>query len=1132
MINKKLLSFDRGALRYVGANVAFQWLGMLCNVIFVRAIAQLVGAAFAGSLTSAQLWQNLVLCLATVPMRFAFTMLASAMSNQASKDVKRTLRSSIYAKLARLGPNYTETAATSEVVMLASEGVEQIDTYFAKYLPQLFYSLLAPVTLFVLLVGVHARSAIILLCCVPLIPMSIVAVQKFAKKLLANYWGEYTTLGDSFLENIQGLTTLKIYQADGWKHEQMNAQAERFRKITMKVLTMQLNSVTLMDLMAYGGAGLGIISAVAAFAAGRLTLTATLTIVLLAADFFLPLRLLGSYFHIAMNGAASAEKIFKLLAAEEPADGDRVPGENTTLKLEHVTFGYEKDRTILNDVSFTIPQGSFVSLVGESGCGKSTIAALLSGSRTGYTGSVTLGGVPVQELQQEQRLRTLTLVPHNATIFKGTVESNLRMAKPDADEAQLWAALEQVNLADFCRSQNGLQTALHEGGSNLSGGQRQRLAMARALLHDTPIYLFDEATSNVDAESENDIMQAIHSLAGKKTIILISHRLANVVHSDCIYAMSNGRVIEQGTHAELLAGGLQPPVSGTAAAGNTGRGGCLSMNKSNHRSPFAIVGRLIVLVKPMLPVMLAAIVMGVAGHFCATFITIFGGFGILRALGLASPVRTVGTAFACILVFALLRGVLRYAEQASNHYIAFKLLALIRDKVFGALRRLTPAKLEGRDRGDLISLITADIEALEVFYAHTISPICIACICVIGMTGFVGSWHILPALVLLTGYLLVGVALPVWSAKRGDRAAREYRQALADTNSYVLESLRGLKDTLQYQDTAARAEGITAHSEMLGEKQRAMKYREGLTVAITNTLILLTVLAVLGVSLNLYQSGKMGVEGVLVCTLSALSSFGPVVALANLGASLTQVFASADRVLDLLDEQPVTADVTDGTDTAFAGAAAEHVNFAYANEEVLHDLSLTIPEKKIVGITGRSGSGKSTFLRLLMRFWDVSSGSIRFGAEDIRRVNTAALREQESLVTQETELFDDTIENNIRIAKRDATREEVEAACKKAALDGFIHSLPKGYDTPVGELGGALSGGERQRIGVARAFLHDAPFLLLDEPTSNLDSLNEGVILKAVRAECKDKTVLLVSHRKSTMAAADISFSVESGRLS
>ena len=553
MINKKLLSFDRGALRFVGANVAFQWLGMLCNVIFVRAIARLVGAAFAGMLTTGVLWQNLLLCLGTVPFRFVFTLLASGMSDQASKNVKRTLRSNIYDKLTRLGPNYTETAATSEVVMLASEGVEQIDTYFAKYLPQLVYSLLAPVTLFVLLVGVHARSAIILLCCVPLIPMSIVAVQKFAKKLLAKYWGEYTTLGDSFLENIQGLTTLKIYQADGWKHEEMNAQAERFRRITMKVLTMQLNSVTLMDLMAYGGAGLGIISAAAAFAAGQLSLADTLTIVLLAADFFLPLRLLGSYFHIAMNGAASADKIFDLLAAEEPVDGTKAVGTDTTLALEQVTFGYEEGRTILHDVSLTVPQGSFVSLVGESGCGKSTVAALLAGSRTCTTGRVTLGGVPVEELKQADRLRALTVVPHNAAIFKGTVESNLRMAKPDASETELWNALEQVNLAGFCRSQNGLQTALHEGGSNLSGGQRQRLAMARALLHDSPIYLFDEATSNVDAESENDIMQAIHGLAGKKTVILISHRLANVVDSDCIYVLEGGRVVQQGTHAALLA---------------------------------------------------------------------------------------------------------------------------------------------------------------------------------------------------------------------------------------------------------------------------------------------------------------------------------------------------------------------------------------------------------------------------------------------------------------------------------------------------------------------------------------------------------------------------------------------------
>ena len=553
MINKRLIGTVPDSKPYIAGNVALQWFSLLSNAGMIFSFAWFLQQLLEGAAAPRTLVPPLAAGLAAVLVRGICTVGTGRMSFLAARSVKRTLRRSIYEKLLRLGPAYSQNMATSEAVQLAAEGVEQLETYFGAYLPQFFYSMLAPATLFALLAPVSLRAALALLVCVPLIPAAIAAVQTFAKKLLGRYWGQYTALGDTFLENLQGLTTLKIYQADGYKQEEMNREAEKFRRITMKVLTMQLNSVTLMDLMAYGGAGLGIISAVAAFAAGRLTLTATLTIVLLAADFFLPLRLLGSYFHIAMNGAASAEKIFKLLAAEEPADGDRVPGENTTLKLEHVTFGYEKDRTILNDVSFTIPQGSFVSLVGESGCGKSTIAALLSGSRTGYTGSVTLGGVPVQELQQEQRLRTLTLVPHNAAIFKGTVESNLRMAKSDADEAQLWAALEQVNLADFCRSQNGLQTALHEGGSNLSGGQRQRLAMARALLHDTPIYLFDEATSNVDAESENDIMQAIHSLAGKKTIILISHRLANVVHSDCIYAMSNGRVIEQGTHAELLA---------------------------------------------------------------------------------------------------------------------------------------------------------------------------------------------------------------------------------------------------------------------------------------------------------------------------------------------------------------------------------------------------------------------------------------------------------------------------------------------------------------------------------------------------------------------------------------------------
>ena len=553
MIKTRLLKLLKGSGKYIGANIFWQWIALLFQIAAVFAAGNMIQQLFEKTLDQQVMLQTAGIVILAICARFLCEKGAAYASYRASADVKTVLRKQIYEKLLRLGAAYKEKVSTSEVVQVSAEGVEQLEIYYGRYLPQLFYSLLAPITLFAVLSPISIKACIVLLVCVPLIPMSIVAVQKFAKKLLSKYWGIYTELGDSFLENLQGLTTLKIYQADEQKAKEMDDESERFRKITMKVLTMQLNSVSVMDIVAYGGAAIGMIVTVKEYLAGNVSLAGAFTIILLASEFFIPLRLLGSFFHIAMNGAASAEKIFKLLAAEEPADGDRVPGENTTLKLEHVTFGYEKDRTILNDVSFTIPQGSFVSLVGESGCGKSTIAALLSGSRTGYTGSVTLGGVPVQELQQEQRLRTLTLVPHNAAIFKGTVESNLRMAKPDADEAQLWAALEQVNLADFCRSQNGLQTALHEGGSNLSGGQRQRLAMARALLHDTPIYLFDEATSNVDAESENDIMQAIHSLAGKKTIILISHRLANVVHSDCIYAMSNGRVIEQGTHAELLA---------------------------------------------------------------------------------------------------------------------------------------------------------------------------------------------------------------------------------------------------------------------------------------------------------------------------------------------------------------------------------------------------------------------------------------------------------------------------------------------------------------------------------------------------------------------------------------------------
>ena len=551
MINKNLLSFDPAAMRYVWRCVLCQWLSLLCNVAFVWALAGIVGGALGAGLAAGAWPAAFAVCMISIPLRIVCTTRASAMSDKASAGVKRTLRAKIYQKMLALGTNYSETVATSEAVMLASEGVEQIDTYFARYLPQLFYSLLAPLTLFVLLAPVHLRSALVLLVCVPLIPMSIVAVQKFAKKLLDKYWGEYTSLGDDFLENIQGLTTLKIYGADGWKHEQMNEHAERFRKITMRVLTMQLNSVTLMDLLAYGGAALGIISAVAAFAAGQLGLAGCLAIVLLAADFFLPLRLLGSYFHIAMNGMAASDKIFRLLDLSEPAHGG-VSCPAGDIVCRGLRFSYEPEREILHGVDLTIPQGKFVSLVGESGCGKSTISALLMGRNKGYTGSMTVGGAELRDIEEASLMRRITYVSHQSYLFKGTVRDNLLMGKPGASDDELWSALTQVNLADFLRGEAGLDTLLSERGENLSGGQRQRLALARALLHDSPVYIFDEATSNIDVESENDIMAQIHALAGRKTVLLISHRLANVTASDEIYVLERGNIVQHGTHDALL----------------------------------------------------------------------------------------------------------------------------------------------------------------------------------------------------------------------------------------------------------------------------------------------------------------------------------------------------------------------------------------------------------------------------------------------------------------------------------------------------------------------------------------------------------------------------------------------------
>ena len=553
MINKRLIGTVAESKKYIAGNVVLQWCSLAANIAMMFSITSLLANLFYGSADTASIWATAVVVLLALFIRFLCTTGASRMSYLSSKAVKKTLREKIYEKLLRLGASYNEQVKTSEVVQVAVEGVDQLETYFGAYLPQFFYAMLAPLTLFAVLCFVNVPAAIVLLVCVPLIPSAIAAVQTWAKKLLGKYWGQYTALGDTFLENLQGLTTLKIYQADEFKNKEMNVEAEKFRRITMKVLTMQLNSITIMDLIAYGGAALGVIMAVTQYANNHVSLAGCLLIILLAADFFLPMRQLGSFFHIAMNGMAASDKIFRLL--DLPEHKQEV---SESFPLQHdivcsgLRFSYEPDREILHGVDLQFPQGSFTALVGESGCGKSTVASILMGRNKGYTGSVTIGGVELRKVNESSLLRNITYVGHQSYLFKGTVRDNLLMSRPSASDDELWEVLERVHLAGFLKAEQGLDTPLLEKAGNLSGGQCQRLALARALLHDSPVYIFDEATSNIDVESENDIMAEIHKLARTKTVILISHRLANVVQADNIYVLDGGNIAECGSHEELL----------------------------------------------------------------------------------------------------------------------------------------------------------------------------------------------------------------------------------------------------------------------------------------------------------------------------------------------------------------------------------------------------------------------------------------------------------------------------------------------------------------------------------------------------------------------------------------------------
>ena len=1162
MIKKRLIGLLSQAGKHIIYHILLQILSLISQIVLVFTLANVLEKAVGGKLDRNALLIAIITFVIVYIIRVTCEELEAKEAYLASVDVKRVIREKIYDKLLRLGAGYREKVSTSQVVQLSSEGVEQLETYFGRYLPQFAYSMSAPIILFIVLaIKVNFVVSLILLLLVPLIPVSIVAVMKIVGRLFKKYWGGYSDLGDTFLENLQGLTTSKIYRADERKADKMDVEASHFRKITMRVLTMQLFSTTVMDILAYGGAAVGMLVGISYFLKGEISLAGMLTVILLASEFFLPLRLLGSYFHIAMNGMSASDKIFELLDMEEGKKGEEEADEGIPIiNIENVDFSYDEERKILNKVNMLFPKGSFTSIVGESGCGKSTVVGIISGRNKGYSGSIKLGTKELRDINEASLLKKVTLVKSNGYLFKGTVEENLKMADMHATSEMLWEVLRKVRLDELFRERDGLDTLIAEKAGNLSGGQAQRLALARALLSKSEVMIFDEVTSNIDAESEEMIMEVIKSLAGKRTVIMISHRLYNVMESDNIYMMNKGEITESGTHAELLAKQgeyaklfnsqnaleayakkkeLKPNIRKAVVTDSVevGEEAEYEEAKEERRSGIAIMGKLIVLIKPLLHVMAMAVLLGVTGYLCAISLTILGA----KTLGLATggflsdtvkylsenagvSEKITGIMTAMILV-AVFRGIFHYIEQYCNHFIAFKLLAVIRHKVFAALRKLCPAKLEGRDKGNLISIITTDIELLEVFYAHTISPIAIAIAVSLIMIIFIGNYSVAAGVFALIAYLVIGVVIPLINGKRGGTLGMKFRNAVGELSSFVLGELRGIDETIQYGAGEKKKKAIYDKSVNLAKIQKELAEAEGRQRGFTNGAIQLFSYGMLLLTLILYSNSIIEFEAVVICTVAMMSSFGPVVALSALSNNLNQTLASGERVLALLEEEPEVAEVEAGKDSIslseFTGAKAKAVDFSYGDKKILEDFTLEIKKGKIIGIHGASGSGKSTFLKLLMRFWEADSGEILISNKDIKKIVTEDLRKIEGYVTQETHLFTGTIAENIALGKPEAKLSEIKEAAKAASIDEFITSLPNGYDTKVGELGDTLSSGEKQRLGIARAFLYNAPFILLDEPTSNLDSLNEGIILKALKEKSKGRTILLVSHRDSTMNIVD-----------
>lgn len=1178
MVDKRLFSLVPGVRGLVVGKIICLWIGLVSDIALAGTVAVLVAALFPQT-TVRDALQSIgiagpsgfmligVAALAIAVVRFLAHHFATRLGTEAAERVKLGLRSELYRKMLRLGPSYAQRARTSDVVQLTGEGVDQIQSFFELFLPQLGFAILAPLTLFAAIAPLNMPTAVVLLVCAPLIIVIVGAIAMTTAKTFKKYWGKYTDMGSVFLDNLQGLETLKTFDADARAAEQMDRNAEDFRVMTMRVLQIQLRSLTAMDMVAYGGAAAGIGTALwqyvhqghTAFTSAAsflhvfngptLGVAAVLFVILVSVDFFLPLRQLGSYFHVAMNGMTSTKRIFALLDEPDRAYGDRrLPQGPLDVATRDLGFTYaESARPALHDVTLTMPARSLTAIVGESGSGKSTLAALIAGELEGYDGALRIGNVELRELSERALTSAVSIVGARSHLFAGTLRDNLLMARPGASEGDLRDALARAHVLDMVDAHpQGLDMRIEQDAANLSGGQRQRVAVARALLHDAPIMVFDEATSSVDAESERLIMRTVHELAERKTVILVTHRLADAVDASAIAVFNHGACVETGTHAELMAQGGQYATMFRAQASveqvgrrarNRGIAYAPAPNTVEHnvkqpesantqRAPmttFQLVRRLLGQVGGLRSLMVLACCFGTLGHLAATFLPVFGVMALCAAAGRPVWGLSVGWAVALMVVCALIRGAMRYCEQYMNHNLAFRLLALFRGQMFAALRRLAPAKLTGKGKGDLISMVTTDVELLEIFFAHTISPTVIALATTVVYAIallFLSPWF---AVLLVAAHLLIGVAVPAWFARALHGVGARIRKQSASLDDDVLDDMRGLEQIIRFGQGRARLARIDRQSRALWGQRVELSARNGVFGGFDHVIIVLvTVCAALLAVLASRDDMAMAARNVTAMVL-VVSSFGPTLALSALPASLTQTFASARRLFALMDEEPAVEEL--GTlEPEYNGMRMEQVTFAYgARTPVLRNMTLDVPVSGILGLQGPSGRGKSTLLKLLMRYWDPQQGAVTMSGDALPGVDARARRRLQTMMSQETYLFDGTIASNLRIADAQAGDDELREALRKASILPLVESMPQGIETPVGELGGRLSEGERQRIGLARMFLRHADLYLFDEPTSRLDALNEAYILQSINelVSERDAAVVLVSHRASTMKIAD-----------